>query len=228
MSEMSYQLSQLQALNNRLESIEAMYKMICESSSDAFVYFDYAQKSIVHLGNWSHFFDFELNYNSLSHVLSFVEEEFHTDLYDCLTLETNQLTNCTVEFKRKDKLLWIRVDAVAVYDDDGNILSKLFHFTDITSNKKLHEEIDYLAYYDMNTGLLNRNYFIVKLGKMIEKAKLNNEIVSVLFVDIDHFRRINDGMGMLMGDELVQIIGQLFKEIASEKIMVSHFTLLTE
>ena len=60
MSEMSYQLSQLTALNNRLESNEAMYKMICESSKDAFVYFDYAQKSIVHLGNWSHFFDFEL------------------------------------------------------------------------------------------------------------------------------------------------------------------------
>ena len=62
MSEMSYQLSQLTALNNRLQSDEAMYKMICESSADAFVYFDYAQKSIVHLGNWSHFFDFELNY----------------------------------------------------------------------------------------------------------------------------------------------------------------------
>ena len=223
MSEMSYQLSQLQALNNRLESNEAMYKMICESSSDAFVYFDYAQKSIVHLGNWSHFFDFELNYNSLSHVLSFVEDVFHTDLYDCLTLESNHLTNCSVEFKRKDKFLWIRVDAVAVYNNDGDVISKLFHFTDITRTKKLHEEIDYLAYYDMNTGLLNRNYFIVKLGKMIERAKQNNEIVSVLFVDIDHFRRINDGMGMLMGDELVQIIGQLFKEIEADNIMVSHF-----
>ena len=103
MSEMSYQLSQLTALNNRLQSDEAMYKMICESSADAFVYFDYAQKSIVHLGNWSHFFDFELNYNSLSHILSFVEDEYQTDLYDCLTLEHNYLTNCSVEFKRKDR-----------------------------------------------------------------------------------------------------------------------------
>ncbi len=223
MSEISYQMSQLTAMNNRLESDEAMYKMICESSSDAFVYFDYAQKSIVHLGNWSHFFDFELNYNSLSHILSFVEDVYHTDLYDCITLEHKKLTNCSVEFKCKDKYMWIRMDASAVYDANGEISTKLLHFTDITKNKKLHEEIDFLAYYDMNTGLMNRNYFIVKLRNMLEKAKANKDIVSVLFVDVDHFRRVNDGMGMLMGDELIQIIGQKFMELVSDNIMVSHF-----
>jgi len=223
MGEMSYQLSQLTALNNRLLNNEAMYKMICESSSDAFVYFDYSQKTIVHLGNWSHYFEFELNYNSLSHILSFVEVEFHTDLYDCITLEHNHLSNCSVEFKRKDIYLWIRMDAIAVYDENNVIKSKLLHFTDITKNKKLHDEIDFLAYYDMNTGLLNRNFFIVKLRRMLEKAQANKDIVSVLFIDVDHFRRINDGMGMLMGDELIQIIGQHLKELTSENVMVSHF-----
>ena len=223
MSEMSYQLSQLTAMNNRLMDNEAMYQMICESSADAFVYFDYPKKSIVHLGNWSHFFDFELNYNSLSHILAFVEEEFHTDLYDGMTLETNHLQNCSVEFKKKDKYLWIRMDAVAVYDENNSIKTKLLHFTDITKNRKLLDEIEYLAYYDMNTGLMNRNYFIVKLRRMLERAEENKDIVSVLFVDIDHFRRINDGMGMLMGDELIQIIGQQFSELVSENVMVSHF-----
>lgn len=223
MSEMSYQVGQLTAMNNRLVSDETMYKMICESSADAFVYFDYPQKSIVHLGNWSHFFDFELNYNSLSHILGYVEDEFHTDLYDCITLEHNHLSNCSVEFKLKSKYMWIQMDAVATYDENGEIVSKLLHFCDITKNKKLHDEIDYLAYYDMNTGLLNRNYFIVKLRRMLEKAKEKKDIVSVLFVDVDHFRRVNDGMGMLMGDELIQIIGQQFRELESENVMVSHF-----
>ncbi len=223
MSEMSYQVGQLTAMNNRLVSDETMYKMICESSADAFVYFDYPQKSIVHLGNWSHFFDFELNYNSLSHILGYVEDEFHTDLYDCITLEHNHLSNCSVEFKLKSKYMWIQMDAVATYDENGEIASKLLHFCDITKNKKLHDEINYLAYYDMNTGLLNRNYFIVKLRRMLEKAKEKKDIVSVLFVDVDHFRRVNDGMGMLMGDELIQIIGQQFRELESENVMVSHF-----
>jgi len=223
MSEMSYQLSQLTAMNNRLVNDEAMYKMICESSSDAYVYFDYAQKSIVHLGNWSQFFDFELNYNSLSHILSFVEEEFHTDLYAAITLEHKHLLNCSVEFKLNTKYMWLHMDATATYNESGEIATKLLHFTDITKSKQLHEEIDFLAYYDMNTGLLNRNYFIVKLRNMMEKAKENKDIVSVLFVDVDHFRRINDGMGMLMGDELIQIIGQHFKDLVSEHVMVSHF-----
>ena len=61
MNEMSYQLSQLTAMNNRLLNDETMYKMICDTSADAYVYLDFTQKRIVHLGNWSHFFDFELN-----------------------------------------------------------------------------------------------------------------------------------------------------------------------
>ena len=180
MSEMSYQVGQLTAMNNRLVSDETMYKMFCESSADAFVYFDYPQKSIVHLGNWSHFFDFELNYNSLSHILGYVEDEFHTDLYDCITLEHNHLSNCSVEFKLKSKYMWIQMDAVATYDENGEIASKLLHFCDITKNKKLHDEINYLAYYDMNTGLLNRNYFIVKLRRMLEKAKEKKNGIQII------------------------------------------------
>ena len=180
MSEMSYQVGQLTAMNNRLVSDETMYKMICDSSADAFVYFDYPQKSIVHLGNWSHFFDFELNYNSLSHILGYVEDEFHTDLYDCITLEHNHLSNCSVEFKLKSKYMWIQMDAVATYDENGEIASKLLHFCDITKNKKLHDEINYLAYYDMNTGLLNRNYFIVKLRRMLEKAKEKKNGIQII------------------------------------------------
>jgi len=61
------------------------------------------------------------------------------------------------------------------------------------------------------------------LRRMLEKAQANKDIVSVLFIDVDHFRRINDGMGMLMGDELIQIIGQHLKELTSENVMVSHF-----
>lgn len=223
MSEMSYQLSQLTALNNRLESDEAMYKMICESSADAFVYFDYAQKTIVHLGNWSHFFDFELNYNAIARMLDVVEEKYHTDLYDCLMLEKNKLSSKKTEFKVVGKYMWIQMESFVIYDENENAINKLFRFSDISKLKKQNEEIDFLAYYDMYTGLMNRNYFIVKLRQLLQKAEEKKDVVSVLFIDVDHFRKVNDGMGMLMGDELVQQIGQMFKELESPNTLVSHF-----
>lgn len=223
MNEMSYQVSQLEAMNNRLQNDETMFKMICETSVDAFVYLDFAQRRIVHLGNWSHFFDFELNYNAISRLLDIVEEQYHTDVYDCLMLEKNKLAQKSVEFKVIGKSMWIQMNAFASYDESGKEISKLLRFKDVTKFKKQDEEIDFLAYYDMYTGLMNRNYFIVKLRQMLQRAEENKDVVSVLFIDVDHFRRVNDGMGMLMGDELVQQIGQLFKEIESDNVMISHF-----
>jgi len=223
MNEMSYQLSQITAMNNRLLNDEMMYKMICDTSADAYVYLDFTQKRIVHLGNWSHFFDFELNYNAISRLLDIVEEKYHTDVYDCLMLEKNKLSNRKVEFKVIDKYMWIQMEAFATYNENNEEVSKLLHFSDVSKVKKQNEEIEFLAYYDMYTGLMNRNYFIVKLRQMLMKAEENKDVVSVLFIDVDHFRKINDGMGMLMGDELVQQIGQMFKEVESQNVIVSHF-----
>ena len=131
MNEMSYQVSQLEAMNNRLQNDETMFKMICETSPDAFVYLDFVQRRIVHLGNWSHFFDFELNYNAISRLLDVVEEKYHTDVYDCLMLEKNKLSQKCVEFKVIGKSMWIQMDAYASYDESKKEISKLLRFKDI-------------------------------------------------------------------------------------------------
>ena len=88
MNEMSYQLSLLEAMNNRLVNDENMYKMICNTSSNAILYYHFAEKRTVHVGNWSHFFDLDSkNYSSLSQLIEYAEEEYHTQLHECMTLE---------------------------------------------------------------------------------------------------------------------------------------------
>ena len=85
-----------------------------------------------------------------------------------------------------------------------------------------NDELAYMAYYDVLTGLYNRNYFVRLLGEWIRKAQEENTIVSVIFIDIDDFRKINDGMGIVIGDEVVQIVGQYLGEFSSENIIASH------
>ena len=80
-----------------------------------------------------------------------------------------------------------------------------------------------MAYYDTLTGLYNRNNFVRILSEWLAKAD-KNEVISVMFVDIDDFRKINDGMGMIVGDELIQLFGQFLGELSSESVIVSHFT----
>ena len=224
MSGTSYQLSLLEAMNNRLLSDESMYKMICDTSSNAILYYHFTDKRTVHFGDWSHFFDFDLtSYKSLQQILDSAEEEDQTRLYQYLTAETRRKEHASCEFKMKDKNMWVELDVNVVYDEDGNPVEKVLRFKDTTKFKVQNDELTYLAYYDVYTGLYNRNYFIIRLREILDKAKKENSVVSVLFIDVDDFRRINDGMGMLMGDELVQQMGQCLKEYEAEDVIISHF-----
>lgn len=225
MSGTSYQLGFLEAMNNRLINDESMYRMICNTSSNAILYYHFADKRTVHLGNWSHFFDFDPKlFRSLNQIVDFAQEEDRVRLYEYINLETRNKDHDTCEFKMKEKNQWVEMEADVSYDEDGKPLEKVLRFKDTTKFRVQNDELKYLAYYDSFTGLYNRNYFIISLREMFERAKKENSIISVLFIDVDDFRRVNDGMGMLMGDELVLQIGQCFKEFESEDVIISHFS----
>ena len=224
MNEMSYQLSLLEAMNNRLVNDENMYKMICNTSSNAILYYHFAEKRTVHVGDWSHFFNLDPKGSfSPLQIIDFAEEKYHTQLHEYMTLENTGKERDTFEFKLKDKNMWVELEVNVTYNAQNEPVEKVLRFKDTTKFKMQNDELTYLAYYDVYTGLLNRNYFILKLREMLEKAKQENNVVSVLFIDVDDFRKINDGMGMLMGDELVQLLGQVLREFESENVLVSHF-----
>lgn len=225
MSGTSYQLGFLEAMNNRLINDESMYRMICNTSSNAILYYHFADKRMVHLGNWSHFFDFDpKSFRSLNQIVDCAQEEDRVRLHEYINLEMRNKDHDTCEFKMKEKKQWVEMEADVSYDEDGKPLEKVLRFKDTTKFRVQNDELKYLAYYDSFTGLYNRNYFIICLREMFNRAKKENSIISVLFIDVDDFRRVNDGMGMLMGDELVLQIGQCFKEFASEDVIVSHFS----
>ena len=81
-----------------------------------------------------------------------------------------------------------------------------------------------MAYYDGLTGLYNRNYFVRLLTEYLRRAKEDNRLVSVLVIDIDDFRKVNDGLGIVAGDELVQQFGSFLKEFNSDDVIVCHLT----
>ena len=80
-----------------------------------------------------------------------------------------------------------------------------------------------MAYYDILTGLYNRNYFVRLLGNFVRWAQDDKGVVAVMFMDIDDFRKINDGLGIIVGDEVVQQFGQFLGTLQSDQVIVSHF-----
>jgi diguanylate cyclase (GGDEF)-like protein/PAS domain S-box-containing protein len=73
---------------------------------------------------------------------------------------------------------------------------------DITERKKAEKKIQHLAFYDSLTGLPNRNMFRRKLNSLLEK-NVHQEL-SVMFLDLDRFKRINDTKGHTIGDLLLK------------------------
>ena len=106
----------------------------------------------------------------------------------------------------------------------GKPADKIVRFKDVTKFNSQNDELSYVAYYDLLTGLYNRNYFVRLLGEFVCRAKEEKKTVSVMFIDLDDFRLLNDGYGIIVGDEIVQMFGQFLSDFENEDVIVSHFS----
>lgn len=223
MNDLRYQVELLSALNDKLTTKEKMCDFILNTSASAFVYQDFDDSQIQVMGNWEQFFDF--NFRTVSDfmkILDVVEDKYADDLKEILYLEKTQETRKSDVFKFKGKRKWFECETSVAYNEFMQPVKKVVRFKDVSKSKMQNDELAYMAYYDVLTGLYNRNYFVRLLGEWIRKAQDENSVVSVIFIDIDDFRKINDGMGIVVGDEVVQIVGQYLGEFSSDNIIASH------
>lgn len=224
MNDLRYQVDYLTAMNKRLLDSEKMYRMVCDMSSCAYLYYNYKDGQITLLGNWQAFFPLEIKHiQDMERIFDYIEEEDVEKLGAILHRETPSADKLCCECKLRGKKQWLECETVIGLDADKEPCSKVIKFRDISRFKQQNDELTYMAYYDMLTGLYNRNYFVGRLTEWVERAKKEKSVISVMFIDIDDFRKVNDGLGMLMGDELVQLFGQFLGTFCSENVMVSHF-----
>ena len=224
MENLKYQIDLLNAMNKKLSRDEKMLRLICETSNNAFLYYNYAEDKFRIVANWNHFFDFTVaNMHDLTRLYDCVEEQCVIPLREVLFIEKQELRSQSIEVKLRDKNICVEVEVNVIYDEAGSPTDKIVRFKDVTKLAAQNDELTYLAYYDALTGLYNRNYFVRLVGEFIRKAEEEKAAVAVMFLDFDDFRRINDGMGLIVGDELVQVFGQFLSELMGEHIVVSHF-----
>jgi len=77
-------------------------------------------------------------------------------------------------------------------------------FRDITERKQVEQRLEHLALYDSLTGLPNRALFFDRMGQLLSLAKRNHFVLALLYMDLDHFKNINDTLGHEAGDLLLQ------------------------
>ncbi|MET3132001.1 diguanylate cyclase (GGDEF)-like protein/PAS domain S-box-containing protein [Oxalobacteraceae bacterium GrIS 1.11] len=108
------------------------------------------------------------------------------------------------KFIRKDgSALWTTLATNPIFDGEGVYLGALALVSDITERKEASARIWFQANFDELTALPNRHMFLDRLGNELKKAAREERFLALLFVDLDHFKEVNDRLGHDKGDLLL-------------------------
>ena len=109
---------------------------------------------------------------------------------------------------------WVLVRGMVVRRaEDGKPLRMIGTHTDISEQKRMEKELRDLATSDSLTGLPNRRQFLLRMDEEFSRLqRLDAQSVSVLMLDIDHFKRVNDSYGHAVGDEVLKHFARLVHE----------------
>ena len=115
---------------------------------------------------------------------------------------------------------WLRVSAT--YKKDGTVLNYIGLSTDVTKRKESEEIIWRQANFDMLTGLPNRHMFHDRITQEIKKTHRAKLPLALLFVDLDHFKEVNDTLGHPMGDLLLKEAAARLVSCVRDSDTVAH------
>ena len=107
----------------------------------------------------------------------------------------------------------IRLEAEPLIDQDGNCTHMLGTVQDISERLNAQAQIHNLAYYDIVTGLPNRARLLKSLEEVLDRASRENTRFAVLFLDLDHFKQVNDTLGHDAGDALLQQVAERINNV---------------
>jgi len=127
------------------------------------------------------------------------------------------------EMPRAGRRRYLAADATPVFDDDGHLTAVVETLRDLTDEKQAQVALEQLATRDGLTGLANRRCFDDTLHAEWTRATRSEQPLSLLMVDVDHFKAYNDQHGHLGGDEcLKRIAGAVASEMRANDLVARY------
>ena len=110
---------------------------------------------------------------------------------------------------------YLHIDAGPIFDSDGKLLAVIETLRDMTVQKEAQEELQRLASRDALTGLANRRAFDEHIGNEWTRGRQSDHLVSVMMLDVDHFKQFNDTYGHPQGDACLKSVASVLAGAAA-------------
>jgi diguanylate cyclase (GGDEF)-like protein/PAS domain S-box-containing protein len=199
---------QLNRLNDELTQSEAKYRRIFESGIQG----NYRATPIGRLLDanpaMADIFDYPSPDEMLRQVKDMATDIFLSPAQHRTYLRALQeqgiLKDYPLKLRRRDgSMVWVELCSRGIFSDAGKLLEIEGLMADVTEKRDMIKQLKAMARQDCLTGLWNRRYFIELGQREVDRAKRENSPLSLVFFDLDHFKRINDNHGHEAGDQVL-------------------------
>ncbi len=141
--------------------------------------------------------------------------QIYKDINDTLLL--GKSFDRIVSYRKKNGgLVEVFQNFIPLKDQNENIIRFVSIAKDISQKQTFSERLHHHAYYDLLTGLPNRNLFIDSLNQTIASSEYKRKLAAVLIIDIERFNFINDTYGFETADEVLKNIGNILLDLVRE------------
>ncbi len=110
------------------------------------------------------------------------------------------------------KDIWISMTTSPIKNMDDEVIGAIGIISDITQRVLIQQHIEHQANYDTLTDIPNRMSLLKDISKEIVRYKRHKQIFGIIFLDLDHFKNINDSLGHAIGDKLLILTAQRLKD----------------
>jgi diguanylate cyclase (GGDEF)-like protein len=118
--------------------------------------------------------------------------------------------------------VWVNLRISLLRDGAQKPLYFIITLEDVTERKQVHAEMERIAFHDALTGLPNRRLFNRQLTQALEEASEAGTALAVLFLDLDRFKQVNDSLGHVAGDSLLEQASERIRKTLSGKAFLAR------
>ncbi|MEM9272490.1 MAG: EAL domain-containing protein [Cyanobacteria bacterium P01_F01_bin.143] len=224
--------NRFQKTNHKLTKSLKLLLAVFQTSGDGILVLDNKGEIVIFNQKFATFWQIESNLikGNIENILSLISHR----LVKPMTFEAiKQKFQCDLTKKELFKLRngTILESYFQTHKLHGNIVGRVWGFRDVTAKEREKEKALHKAQFDTLTELPKRRILICQLTDAISKAKKNSHLLTVMFLDLDRFKMINETLGHQIGDLLLRQVVHRLRESVREEDMIARwgndeFTLL--